>query len=54
MFSQIRSIKAFKEKQFLVGCLFLAAPLPQLVLGASLVRDAFYTPLVPFTIAILV
>lgn len=54
MFSQIRSIKAFKEKQFLVGCLFLAAPLPQLVLGASLVSDAFYFSLVPFTIAILV
>ena len=54
MFSQIRSIKAFKEKQFLVGCLFLAAPLPQLVLGASLVSDAFYFSLVPFTIAILI
>lgn len=54
MFSQIRNIKAFKEKQFLIGCLFLAAPLPQLVLGASLVSDAFYFSLVPFAIAILI
>lgn len=54
MFSQIRNIKAFKEKPFLIGCLFLAAPLPQLVLGASLVSDAFYFSLVPFTIAILI
>lgn len=54
MFSQIRNIKAFKEKQFLIGCLFLAAPLPQLVIGASLVSDAFYFSLVPFSIAILV
>ena len=53
MFSQIRN-KAFKEKQFLIGCLFLAAPLPQLVLGASLVSDAFYFSLVPFAIAILI
>lgn len=54
MFSQIINIKAFKEKQFLIGCLCLAAPLPQLVLGASLVSDAFYFSLVPFAIAILV
>ena len=54
MFSQIRSIKTLKEKQVLIGCLFLAAPLPQLVSGASLVSDAFYFSLVPFAIAMLV
>ena len=54
MFSQIRSIKTLKEKQVLIGCLFLAAPLPQLVSGASLVSDAFYFSLVSFAIAMLV
>lgn len=54
MFSQIINIKIFRQKYFLITCLFLVAPLPQLVSGASLVSDAFYFSLVPFAISILV
>lgn len=46
--------KLISSKQYLAACLFLAAPLPQLVLGASLVSDAFYFSLVPILIAVLV